>query len=868
MIAAEIRFLGEILGEVIREISGEKIYRLEERIRHLSKKARSKDRVAQKKLTEVISDLSTADAYEIALAFTVYFELINIAEENHRIRLLKRRSKNRQLAKESIEEALKIIKRTLKPSQITEILGELDIQIVFTAHPTESKRRTILSKIHRISMLLEDETPGDYSKTLPDKIKKEVTSLWLTSRHRLKRPEVIDEVKTGLWYFSNCLFDALPDLEIEFKGLLSKSFKGQKLSPTWLHFGSWIGGDRDGHPDVGAEVTVQSLNLHHEAASYRLAYELRKLASLISFSSDREPPDPRLNPILGYWQKDGSLRKILDRYSQEPYRAATLCLAATCHILKRSQIVENFRIIQSCLEESRVWPTIQSEFENIWRLIRLFGLHAAALDIRQESSVHEEAMNEILRELKINDNYIDLSESEREKVLGDFLIQLDTKENDFEFKSTKISDVIEPLKRLSRFDSESIGQYIISMTCAASDMLEVLCFLKIAKIRMPITPLFETRQDLENSVATLSSIFSNSSYRDFLAQSGNDQWVMLGYSDSNKDVGYLSSNWLVYQAQARISEASKAWKVKIHYFHGRGGTIARGGGPAARAIMAQPIGLREPKIRITEQGEILSSRYHRIEIAKRVLGQIVYGTMIGSALERKGIRPNQEYLKALEKMSVAAAQKYESFIKQEPKSIEFWKAITPIEFIKGLNIGSRPSSRRPTNKVEDLRAIPWVFSWSQTRFGLPGWFGLGTGLNCGLKLSQLKRMYKSWPFFRSLLDNVQLSLRKTDLGIAEMYLSLSGLSETQKFWKLIREEYELTIRMVLLISDQKILLEKEKVLSRSIELRNPYIDPLNFIQVDFMRRYREELDESEKVKIARLIQLSIAGLSAGLRNTG
>jgi len=589
---------------------------------------------------------------------------------------------------------------------------------------------------------------------------------------------------------------------------------------------------------------------------------------LLSFSSDREAPDARLNQILGYWQKDGALRKILDRYAQEPYRAALLCLADTCHILKRSQIVENLRIIQSCLGESRAWPVLESEFENIWRRIRLFGLHTAALDIRQESSVHEEAMHEILSELKVNDAYLSLSETERERVLGDFLVRLDSKENDFAFKSSKISDVIDPLRRLAKFDAECLGQYIISMTCAASDMLEVLCFLKIAKIKMPITPLFETRTDLENSVATLNSIFSNPSYRDFLAQSGNEQWVMLGYSDSNKDVGYLSSNWLVYQAQARISEASKGWKIKIHYFHGRGGTIARGGGPAARAIMAQPIGLREPKIRITEQGEILSSRYHRNEIAKRVLGQIVHGTIVGSALARKGTRPKLEHLKALEKMSLAAAKKYESFIKQEPNSIEFWKAITPIEFIKELNIGSRPSSRRPTNNVEDLRAIPWVFSWSQTRFGLPGWFGLGTGLNCGLKLVDMKKMYKSWPFFRSLIDNVQLSLRKADLGIAETYLLLSELPETQRFWKLIRDEYELTTQMVLKVSGQKSLLEKEKVLSRSIELRNPYIDPLNFIQVDFMKRYREEQKDSERAKIARLIQLSIAGLSAGLRSTG
>jgi len=871
-ISKEIHFLGGLLGETIVELSGKKIFNLEEKIRVFAKDFRARKKGAQKDLEKLIKSLSVSEAYEVALAFTTYFELINIAEENHRIRVLKNRyetsRKTKKPVKESIKKALLDIKKSPVKSKIESLMEHLHIELVFTAHPTEAKRRTILSKLVRIAHLLEDQVPGDYSEKLIRELRKEIAALWLTTRNRNRKLEVIDEVRTGMWYFTHSLFKIIRQLDKEFSEALHEVFPKVQLPPAWLTFGSWIGGDRDGHPYVTPEITEQTLDLHREVSCEYFSQLFYDLANQLSFSRQRDQIDPDLYKILNYWRKDRELNSVISRYSDEPYRAALICLGKTCKFLTPEQMEENLGIIQSSLSKSKAHRLFQKSLESLWTHLHHFGPYTARLDLRQESDVHEAAMAEMIKKAGLGASYLETSEEERIELLRQFLSR-NFQYSDFEsIENEDLQRVLRPLHLVAKRGSRGLGCYVISMTRSVSNFLELLCFMKVTGAHLPIVPLFETLRDLEYSETILDAVFQNKDYQSSLNSFQRRQTVMLGYSDSNKDVGYAAAAWEIYRAQERIAALCERRGVEVTFFHGRGGTVARGGGPAARAILAQPQGLKHAKIRITEQGEILSTRYQREPIARRVLGQIAYGTLLGSAQAQKKTHTKTEWLKTFEKISQASRLQYEAFVKTREDVISFWNEVTPIEFIKGLNIGSRPSSRKKTESVKDLRAIPWVFSWVQARFVLPAWFGLGTGLAKAGSVTQLKDMYKNWMFFKAVIDNAQASLCKTDLSIAEQYIKLSSLPSAHEIFDEIQEEFNLAKKWILKLTGQKQLLDNEKTLQKSIELRNPYVDPLNFIQVEMMRRYRKSLSAGEKAEIARVIELSIAGISSGLRNTG
>lgn len=875
-ISKDIHFLGKLLGNVIVEISGKKVFEIEERIRELSKKSRAGNKTSKAELLKLVRSLSVEQAREVALSFSTYFELVNIAEENHRIRILDHRRKlsssSKKPMKESIGAALLEIKLKEKFSltQIKNLMENFCLKLVFTAHPTESKRRTIMSKLNRIANLLQETKPGTYPESIGIRIKKEIASLWLTSRIREQKPEIEDEVKTGLWYFKNSLFEALPLLDDEFDQALQTAKLNIKRPESWLKFGSWIGGDRDGHPDVTAEVTERSLQMHRHASGEYLADMCKALSESLSFAVERDDIDPDLFSILNYWRKDRELNQIITQHYSEPYRAALLCMSKTASMLSLNQLRENFEILEKSLKKSKAYPVFKDSFKRAFEHLDHFENITASLDLRQDSAVHEEAIHDLVKQLGLGADYSESSEEQKCKTLS----RLYEKRVDISSLKTPAGSalyrVLSPLEKLSKKGAGGLGVYIISMTRAVSDFLELQCLLKISNLTsIPIVPLFETRADLAASHEILDSVFKNSIYREHLQSTGNHQIVMLGYSDSNKDAGYFSSTWEVYRAQDKVAEICRKHSIALEFFHGRGGSIARGGGPAARAILAQPVGLKSGKIRVTEQGEVLSTRYQRIAIARRVLSQMAYGALLASAkASRSGqVKSKEAWLSSAQVISDHSRKKYEGFIKENPQAIQFWNEITPIEFIKNLRIGSRPASRRKAETVNDLRAIPWVFSWTQTRSILPGWFGLGSGLSACQDLKLLREMYAKWPFFRATIDNAQMSMAKADLGITEQYLDLSSLENKAEIFDFILKEYQLTKDWVLKVCGQKRLLDHESVLQKSIELRNPYVDPLNYIQIEMIRRFRTGSD-AEQSEIEKVIQLSISGISSGLKNTG
>lgn len=869
-LSEEIRLLGDLLGEVIIELSGRKTFELEEKIRALAKRFRLHDKKARAKLQELIAKMSLDEAENVALAFTTYFELVNIAEENFRIRRLQdKRQSKKTLLKESFDCALSELKKKHTKTEISEMWGRLGIELVFTAHPTEVKRRVVLRKLNRIA---DDLVSLKISEPeLKARVKKQIASLWLTSRSRHRRPSVLDEVQTGLWYFQNTLFKSVSVVQSRLRQAFQEVLKRDvELSP-WIRFGSWIGGDRDGHPDVTPELTQQALLLNAEASRSYMRSLLSELAEALSFSVNRVKPSKKVLDLIQSWQRNAQHPEWVEDLYHEPHRCVIKVLAESLDQFSAEEVGEHIHFVKESLSKSSCYSLLSPLFDPVEVHLKTFGTHTASLDIRQESSVHEAAMREVFAALQWTADYSQLSEPDRIKILKRALSTAFKGRPPVDSSRLKsFESVMRSLEVLKPFPKEARGVYVISMTHEASDVLEVLVFCRWAEIRLPIVPLLETRDDLRNGSGILETCFRNQDYLAHLKDLGGQQMVMLGYSDSNKDAGYATANWEIYQAQERLTQLGEQRKIRMNFFHGRGGSISRGGGPAGQAILSQPASLEHGLVRITEQGEILSTRYLRQEIAARVIEQLAYGAVLAmSHRKRKKRSEFQAFHDSMELISAESCRKYRSLIREHSGLIDFWNVVTPIEFIKQLNIASRPASRGKAESVDDLRAIPWVFSWLQTRFALPGWFGLGSGLEAVSSIQCLREMYKKWPFFRSMLSNTQLSMRKADLAIAKLYSELDpDKARRDEVFSIIQKEFELTEAWILKITEQKQLLDHEKTLQQSIQLRNPYVDPLNFIQVEMMKRYRRARSNEEKSRSLRIVELCISGISAGLRSTG
>ena len=910
---AEVRALGSALGRVITRLEGPETLATVERLRGLAKTARGGDSAAAKDLTAAVAALSPTEAFAQAMAFTLYFELVNLAEENFRILILRRRraamartgpkgEAGAPALRESIESAVAELKaRGVAPEAMQSLVDRIAIELVFTAHPTESKRRSLLTKLRRLAGLLQQHE-GFAAGQLADPaaVEREIASLWLTDRSRVERPSVADEARTGMWYFDTTLYDVLPRLQADMQRALARHYPTVKAPARWLTFGSWIGGDRDGNPYVTAAVTEEVLGLQRQLAMQKLLEKTRELGRTLTLSDRREPITPEMKRLL---RENRHLSKRVEalakRYPHEPYRlvlaglrerlgmaiernATAFSLAGPGAdaepIFQADDAREIFSVLHRSLSAGRGAILAEGELQDNLTRLDVFGMHTAKLDLRQHSGPHEAAVAEVLGRA----DYPKLSEAARREALAAALTDPALKPLAPEAVaafSNATRHVVEPLvlaaRVRARLGAGALGIYIISMTTEVSDVLEVALLMRLAGLELPIAPLFETLDDLVAAPRVLGELFTHPAYAPILAAQGGHQHVMLGYSDSNKDCGYITANWALYQAQDDIARVCREHAVRVTLFHGRGGSVARGGGPAAKAILAQPVALRDGGIRVTEQGEVLSTRYHDPELAHRILEQMTYGVMLGIHAAEHPEPAKPEWLQAMAAMSAEGFSAYKKLVHDDPEFIAFWKEATPIDEIGNLKLGSRPTFRRATQSVADLRAIPWVFSWMQSRFNFPGWYGLGSALESVLAKGKpgralLREMHAGWPFFQTLIDNAQLTMRKADMGIARLYASLVGDERVrEKILAILEAEFARTEQAILAVTGQKRLLAGEPVLLKSVELRNPYIDPLNYLQVEMLRRLRSgKLDSEAESATRRVVELTINGISGGLKNTG
>jgi phosphoenolpyruvate carboxylase len=931
-LSATIHYLGDMLGQVIREQAGEEMYTLEELVRSQAKELRAAGWPAETsaRLEAMIADLRTDQSVVLIKAFSIYFALVNLAEQLQRIWVLRDRARTRgnEPRSESIAVAVDgLVEAGISANELEAWLASARINLVFTAHPTEARRRTILDKLRRIAAALDqrqshgliipdpaEPTDPEFDAATTAAILGEVTSLWQSSEVRQSRLEVIDEVKNGLYYFESGLIDLLPRLYRDFERALATRFPGVEWQvPSLLRFGSWMGGDRDGNPNVTPAVTfdtirymrLAALRLHRESIE-RISHQLSSSTRQVPVSAellDSLAADQRLFPELTellqkrnpdeiYRQKCTYIREKLSRtidYAEHTvpnWRGEALPIEHATRYALRAELLADLLVMQHSLQEYGGAAIASGALHDLIRQVDVFGLHMATLDIRQHSERHTSALAEIFRHAHVCEDYQQLSESERVALLASEiwgtrpLIPLRLP------YSAETNETIETFRMiaaiLSQYSSEAISTYIVSMTRSASDLLAPLLLAKEAGLcvlegehaisKLNVVPLFETGDDLAGCVDILNQLLDQPAYRAHLHLRKDEQEVMIGYSDSNKDVGFLSSNWALYKAQMALRDLGVQRGIRLRMFHGRGGSIGRGGGPANQAILAQPPGSVGNQIKITEQGEVIADRYGLPLLAHRHLEQVLNAVLQAGFMAHSA--PPNDWTAALEVLAEASRRAYRTLVYETPGFVEYFRSATPIAELSRLNIGSRPASRKRSDKIEDLRAIPWVFSWMQSRHTIPGWYGIGSALESFVagqdtNVQLLREMYQHWPFFRTIVDNAQMILGKADLHIARRYAELvPDHAVAEQIFRTIEAEYQRAAYWVCQIVEAEQLLDKSPVLQRAIRRRNPYIDPLSFIQLSLLRRLRANPDQVDHAALEDAVLLSISGLAAGLLNTG
>ena len=951
----DIRTLGDALGRAIQQHSKPSVYETEERLRLSCKRLRECTELLQdvtgeeamrlqgeiaaldQEITQIVEACELDTAIDVIRAFTVYFHLVNTAEQHHRTRRRKVYEIAAKYAAQrgSLAALIEFFQQNcLDAATIQRLLNQLSIELVFTAHPTEATRRSLIIKSSRLAELLEAyDHAGEMTlrqrQHLQHEIERIVTLLWRTDSVLHVRLQPLDEIKMGLYYLEEILYNAIPELYNEFEELLSVHYPQAQLTvPPFLRTGSWIGGDQDGNPHVGPETLLQALWLqrarvieHYRASIEKLAQEYSQSLNYCAITSALEESIVRDAALMPDYD-----RELGPQTAHEPYRrklsfmwkrlGAMLATHAgiednggsqnTAISLKTSysqpsELLADLEMLRESLRADGEDEVSQGRLARLIRQVQVFGFHFAALDVRQHSERHAGALAELLRVTGLLEgDYRSLDETERVRVLENLLRdprvmprhELQLSEETMHILAT--FDAIHQARE--EFGNQAVTCYIISMSRSLSDLLEVQFFCKEAGIvGLPIVPLFETIEDLRSCTDILESAFIHPLYRAHLRNCQNQQQVMLGYSDSSKDGGILTSSWELYQAQRRLAETGSRFGIDITIFHGRGGAIGRGGGPIYEAILGQPPGTVNGRIRITEQGEMLSFKYGLPAIALRNLELVVAG-VIQSSIPQEALQvssiplqvPNA-WAEVMEQLSTHAYAHYRRLIYETPDFLRFFEQATPILELGWLNLGSRPARRAKGRSIEELRAIPWVFSWMQSRYVLPSWYGVGSALEAYVAgqpehLETLRRMYREWPFMRAFLDNMQMTLSKADMHIAQHYALLVDDEELcHRLSSDILEEYERTRHMLLAIVGGKELLDTSPTLQRSIRLRNPYVDPLSYFQVTLLRRLRalggplvldettrESASEEERTRaqLTYAVLLTINGIAAGLRNTG
>lgn len=909
LLRRDVRKLGDMLGEVIAESAGPEAVELVENIRQLARRRRKGDHQAEGELTQRIAHLSLADARTVARAFSVFFDLANIAEDRHRIRVLRARAQESapQPISETIADAIGRLKNEgFTAEQVQTSLDAIQVELVFTAHPSEAKRRSVRSKLRRMRHTLqeldhEDLLPREKER-LERQLRADLTVLWQTEFLRPSNPTVLDEVERGL-SITPRLVDVLPEVYESLRRALSVHYPDHSFRvPVFLRFGSWMGGDRDGNPHVTSAITRQTLHWLRETAIAQHLEQCRRLYTFLSLSTHEMPAESAIVqqlaqrverwPELADCLKDVTASEVYRRWvrmirwrlehsfpegkdtgsvAPEGYRDG-LELSADIQLIHDSLMAHHSRILA------------ETEVQRWVDLARVFGLHLTRLDIRQDARRYREVMSEVFAVTGLAAGYEEFTEEQRLATLNEHLPyrQPIPREN----LSPLTVDTLELFHLLHEavrsFGGNALGGHVISLTRYPSDVLHVLWLWRWCQATAPetsadelrIIPLFETIDDLAHAAQTLEGLLSHPLYREHLRRQGNRQVIMVGYSDSTKDGGYLAACWGLYRAQSELQAVAEKHGVSVTFFHGRGGSLGRGGGPAARGILSLPPEAFDGSLRLTEQGEVLAERYDDTQIAFRHLEQVAWATLMATALPAAEVKP--QWRAIMEELSHRSFLAYRALVEQ-PGFVQFFASATPIDEIENLPIGSRPARRRGKRTLSDLRAIPWVFSWTQNRCLIPAWYGLGTALTevkyrDRTTWTTICEMYRCWPFMQATIDNAVLALAKADMYIAHHYADLEEETDVrQRCWSLIAAERDRTRQALLDMVGGHELLATTPWFFSSVQARNPYIDPLNLIQVDLLKRRRslpEDASDADREQLRAMLRLTVQGLAAGMRTTG
>ncbi|MDJ0767894.1 MAG: phosphoenolpyruvate carboxylase [Ilumatobacter sp.] len=906
----DIRLLGRLIGDVLREQAGDGTFELVERVRRIAVHARRNDENPVEPLIGELADADIHDALHLIRAFGWLSLLANTAED---LNLERRRRYHRDVGtapqEGSVEASItRLIARGVPSKRIIAELEQLMVTPVITAHPTEVRRQTVLDHVDRVAALLDlrwrsIDSPSEVAE-IDEQLRVEVLTLWQTAKLRLSKLRVSDEIGEALRYYRSSIFETVPRLERDVEALVEQHLGATISNPRAISMGSWIGGDRDGNPFVTAAVLRDAVQSQATEAYQHHLTALADLARNLSMSSRLVTPTPAVEQLAAASQDDSPFR------ADEPYRRALRGMHARLWAMAAGvldqvpgperharlpayhsvdELMADLDAIATSLHSHGAGSLADARIDPVRRGVAIFGTHLCGLDMRQNSGVHEEVLAELFRVAGVTDDYLALDEDDRIALLTAELGGQRPLAAPFGSYSPVTRGELDVLREAAsahdRFGDRTIPHYVISMATSVSDVLEVAVLLKeVGLVRvdpadgtitssLDIVPLFETIDDLRNAHHTLTALLTHERYRGIVDSRSGWQEVMIGYSDSNKDGGYVASQWALFSAQRALVAAARANGVRIRLFHGRGGTVGRGGGPAYQAILAQPAGSVHGALRMTEQGEMVAAKYAQPASARRNLETLLSATLEASCLDDDHMGDDVDrFTAAMDELADLALGAYHELIDgSSERFVGFFRSITPIGEIASLNVGSRPASRKNSNRIQDLRAIPWVFGWSQCRLNIPGWFGAGSAFEAYAtdddRIATLHDMQARWPFFQAMLNNMGMVLAKADIGIGRRYAeALVDDDQTrEEIFGLIEREHARTLAWHARLTGSDDPLADNQVLARSMRNRFPYLDPLHVMQVELLRRYRAG-DHSELVE--RGIQLTLNTIATGLRNSG
>ncbi len=888
----DVRVLGALVGELLADQGGAEFFELVENARQRSIRRREGNEGPGEGLAELVSNLDLSVAMEVIRAFSTYFQMVNTAEKVHRIR--RRREYMQEYGQYQpggLEETLVKLKAAgIDRAALQALLRRLQIEPVFTAHPTEPTRRTILRKeqhiVRRLIDMLNPTMTAQETHACLQNIKLEMTTGWQTDEHPSEQMTVADELEHVLFFMTDVLYRAMPPFYEDIENAIARVYgdEGEPVKvPGIVRFASWVGGDMDGNPNVNAK-TIRSTLARQRSLILDLYYrECAAIAAKLSQSTTRVNVDQRIlekiEKYRGMFQN--AYHAVPARHRDMPYRVYLRLVEERLQATydddaypyeSAKQLRDDIALLAESLAENHGEHAGLFAVRRLLRRIDTFGFHFLTLDIRQDAHVLRQVVGELLGE----EDWLEWSAEDRMKRIAGAIESRDSVTENQSIIARKTLAVFQAIAFCRRkYGSRSIGPFIVSMTQGADDILSVLLLATLSELHnrrdevpLDIAPLLETVGDLRRGSEILEDMLENELYRAHLKQRSDRQTVMIGYSDSNKDSGLASARWALQNAQLELVEVVSKRDIELHLFHGRGGTISRGGGKTHTAVLGAPPGTVNGRLRVTEQGEIINEKYGLRGIALRTLEQATGSVALATAMPEHRGNDKPEWHDMMQVIADVSRKTYRDLVFDTPRFYDYFRLATPIDLIERMRIGSRPASRRGGKGVANLRAIPWVFAWTQSRLMLPGWFGLGSGLAAASKQfddAAFRDMFREWYFMRALTADAEMVLAKADLGIAKLYSSLAG-ELNEEFFPLVEKEFLLTRDLILEYSDEEFLLAGDLTLQRAIMLRNPYVDPMSFMQVDLLRRWRETGCEDQALFDALLA--SVNGIAQGLQNTG